>query len=169
VYAVGGWSTADVLPQAAAMLSAAEHYQHVDLVIVALGTNDATGSIPAAEARYAKLLATILEITPPTTKVALTFIGYSIPPASVALTAGEQQVNNMAYRCGAARNWTAGTVTDPRFAGWIDWQSVPATGLSADGIHPNGAGYNLMGDLAFGGVQARMGWSAPASPHPTTT
>ncbi len=157
VLAVGGWSTADVLPQAAAVLLDAEARRHIDLVIVMLGTNDAAGSIPAAEARYSRLVATVLDGTPQTTKVALTFIQISAPPAPPALIVGETAMRDATFRVGAAWGWTTPT-PGPRFAGWIDL--APGSGaptLSGDGIHPDAAGYDRIGDIVYDSVCGPLG------------
>lgn len=161
VFAAAGWGTADILPQVAAAVFAAEQHRHLDLVVIAVGTNDAAGPVTSATRdRYGGIVGAVLELTPASTRVALTLIEYSTPPASAGLIAGEHAMNDAIYGVAGARGWT-GWTPGPRFAGWVNLN--PASGapaLSADGIHPTAAGYTTYGDLAYAGVRATFGWPA---------
>lgn len=150
-YAVRGWGTADVLPGLAAVLVATKP----DLVVIAIGTNDAAGA--DFELRYQRILGTILDAS--TALVAPAWMAYSVPPAPSTMAAGEALRNDAEFRCFAARGWLASPPA-PRLAGVIDLQPISPTLFVPDGIHLTAAGYAVMGRQVYRGVRAVYGWPA---------
>lgn len=164
-YAVGGWGTTDALPGLAAVLVATRP----DLVVVAIGTNDAAGGgvdVAGFEARYQRILGTILDAS--SALVAPAWMTYSQPPASPVLTAGEALRNDAIFRCLAARGWLASPPA-PRLAGIVDLQPISPSLLSPDGIHLTPAGYAVMARQIYRGVRGAYGWPAIPDEVPALT
>ena len=162
VYAVRGWGTADALPGLAAVLVATKP----DLVVIAIGTNDAAAGasdVPGFEARYQRILGTVLDAS--SALVAPAWMAYSVPPSTLA--GGEAARNDAVFRCEAARGWIGGS--DPRLAGLVDLQPISPSFFVADGIHLTGAGYQVMGRQIYRGVRVAYGWPAIADESPALT
>lgn len=149
--AVGGWSTADVLPQLAATLLSVKP----DLVIVCLGTNDsADPTLNGFEARYSKIIATILDMSD--ALIEPCFIQYSAIGVPFATTQGK--ANDAIFRIMANRGvFEPGG--NPRFVGWADLSVIPWTYLSSDGVHLTPEGYKVMGRQIYRGAQGGEGWT----------
>lgn len=164
-YAVGGWGTTDVLPGLAAVLVATKP----DLVVVAIGTNDAAGGgvdVAGFEVRYQRILGTILDAS--SALVAPAWMTYSQPPASSVLSLGEGLRNDAIFRCELARGWLA-TPPAPRLAGLVDLQPISPSLLAVDGIHLTPAGYQVMGRQIYRGVRVAYGWPAIPDELPALT
>lgn len=163
VYAVRGWGTADALPGLAAVLVATKP----DLVVVLLGTNDSAAGatdVPGFEARYQRMLGTILDASSAT--VAPAWMTYSQPPATLA--AGEALRNDAIFRCIAARGWLA-TPPAPRLAGIVDLQPISPSLLGPDGIHLTAAGEAVEGRQVYRAVAPGKGWPAIPDEVPPLT
>jgi lysophospholipase L1-like esterase len=162
VMAAGGWSTADVLPQLAAVLIAVRP----DLVIINLGTNDAKDpGLAGFRSRYASILGTILDVSD--AKIAPTFVVYSaigVPFATV-----EGQVNDQIYGLLSERGVFAvgGSGPGTRWAGWASCDRIAWTYL-VDGVHLFHAGYQLMGRQYYRAVAGTYGWPAIPDDSPTS-
>lgn len=157
--AVGGWGTADVLPQLAAAILATQP----DLVVLSLGTNDAADpTLNGFEARYGKILTTLLDISP--ALIAPAWIEYSAAPGWMQLSVTEGSANDAIYRCLAARAWLGS-----RLAGLPDYQPITWTYLGPDGIHLTAGGYQVMGRQVYRAVRANYGWATIPDEYPALT
>lgn len=164
VFAAGGWTTNDVLPQLAAVLIATKP----DLVIIALGTNDAKDpSLTGFRSRYESIVGTILEIS--TAQIATSFITYSVNGVPFATTEG--QINDIIWSIMDARGvfGPSGFGPGTRWAGWAHNDTIAWTYL-VDGVHLFHTGYIVMGWLMYQAVMGNYGWPAVTlSPAPLLT
>jgi lysophospholipase L1-like esterase len=164
VMAAGGWSTADVLPQLAAVLLD----KRPDLVIIALGTNDAKDpGLAGFRDRYSRILGTILDVSD--AQIALTLITYSAIGVPFATT--EASVNDTIWSLMSERGLFApgGIGPGTRWAGWAHCDAIAWTYL-VDGVHLYHAGYVVMGWLMYEAVMGNYGWPAVSlSPAPLLT
>lgn len=154
VMAVGGWSTADVLPQLVAVLLSVKP----DLVIINLGTNDAKDpTLAGFRARYESIIGAILDSSD--AQIAPSFITYSaigVPFATV-----EGHVNDIIWSIMDSRGvfGPGGFGPGTRWAGWAHNDLITWTYL-VDGVHLYHAGYQVMGRQEYRAVAGNEGWPA---------
>jgi hypothetical protein len=157
-YAVGGWGTADALPGLGTLLLDKDP----DLVLIALGTNDALGDIGLFEWRYNWLLNVAIDIC--RAKVAVAFLGY--PAGLLGVRVG--YANDAIWRASYAHGFMA-SPRPARFAGFVDFQVIPHADLDAGGIHPRDIGYAAMAHQIERVLGPAYGWAAPPADVPALT
>lgn len=147
--AQGGGTTADLLK----WLPAEVATKKPDLVVLAIGTNDAVqsnASLAAFESNYAALLAAVFNAYPPV-KICASLIGYS---ATDWFRPNEKKVNDAIFR----QAWPGVGPHGTRICGVADFQYLHQYGL-VDGVHPNDAGYDIMGGIVFRAISSWLGVS----------
>lgn len=138
-----GYTAADLMAHGAGAQVAA---LRPDLVVLAIGTNDAVQSdatLAAFESNYAALLTSIFSGYA-AARVCAAFIGYSVP---AWMKPREKQINDAVFRQAMPGVGPHGT----RVVGVADFQLLADYALLADpaGVHPGDAGYDIMGDIVY--------------------
>jgi lysophospholipase L1-like esterase len=161
--AVGGWGVGDVAPQMASVLVSYKP----DLIIFVLGTNDSSGGPSGAAAfitTYKKIIVNALDMTPASTRIAISFLPHFISPAPYNV------INNQSYQDGIFQTlynfgWTY-SLPDPkpRYAGSPSLDQIPSSGFVGDGIHLNAYGNAVMGTVVYNTVASRYDWNTVALP-----
>lgn len=131
-----------------------------DLVIVALGTNDAaqTSTYQGFKANYKQLISE-LQAGKPNVKVIATFIQISGPPNdSVGYTSAERQINDWVYQTIYGDGAPFGSPLLAPYVGTVPWNNLPSTWHRSDGVHPaDQFEYDVMGSIVFDAVGAWLG------------
>lgn len=142
-----GGTTADLLVWARTVT--AEHQP--DIVVLAIGTNDAVQSaesLRAFEGRYAQLLVEILHGWSPTHIIAC-----FIQPSAVEWFIPRQKaVNDAIFRQATPGVGPHGN----RILGPVDFQAL-ASYVLVDGVHPGDRGYDIMGFLIYQTIAQHLG------------
>lgn len=138
-------------PGLASKLPALQAQEKPDLIVIAIGTNDAAANAMAGfETIYRAMVQGVVD-RDPDVRVVVVQVAYSRPAWAV------RQVD-IAVAVIHTWWWTIRTPVDRVLM--ADWTPVHGCKLGDDGVHPYDDGYDDMADALYSQIAPAMGWPA---------